>query len=65
MSAIDTYDPDDGTALRELPRFRLEYLFDDERRPTEVTVFPAESGDLATNWITIDESHAVPLEDVR
>ena len=54
------------TALEELPDFDLSYLYDDSEEPTEVTVFPGDCGDeLATNWITVDAGHAVPLEDIR
>lgn len=55
----------DGSALHELPDYELEYLFDDDEEPTEVTVFVDNATDLSTNWITVDADHAVPLEDVR
>lgn len=65
MSATDSRPrpPDD---LAHLPEFDLAYLFDDEDDPAEVTVFPARFGDdLATNWITMDYRHVVPLDRVR
>ena len=66
MSAIKhtTTAADDAT-LHKLPTFDLEYLFDDDEDPSEVTVFVDNAADLSTNWITIDAAHTVPLEDVR
>lgn len=67
MSAIE--DPEradaDGTDLNEFPRFDLEYLYDDDESPTEVTVFVDDPAALSTNWITADVDHAVPLDEVR
>lgn len=65
MSAIEPIDSADGTAREELPEFELSYLYDDEENPTEVTVFGGDEKEVLTNWITIDESHAVPLDEVR
>jgi hypothetical protein len=66
MSAIEHTDPDDGVALDELPEFELTWLYDDDERPREVTVFLDAAGDEAvTNWITIDKAHAVSLDAVR
>lgn len=66
MSAIghDT-NASDEARLEQFPSFGLEYLFDDDERPSEVTVFVDNAADLSTNWITMDAAHAVPLEDVR
>lgn len=52
-------------AHRDLPSFDLDYRFDDEDDPVEVTVFPSDAGDRTTEWLTVDATHAVPLEDVR
>ena len=65
MSATDSRKRPSGQ-LGRLPEFDLSFLYDDDDEPAEVTVFPARLGeDLATNWITIDYPHAVPLERVR
>lgn len=45
---------------------RLEWLFDDEEDPSEITVFStADDADLVTSWLTVDCEHAVRLEDAR
>jgi hypothetical protein len=66
VSATDHRERSSHTPLARLPEFDLSYLYDDEDEPSEVTVFPARfDDDLATNWITIDVGHAVPLDRVR
>lgn len=66
MSAIDGSQRDHATPDDALPRFELSYLFDDRDKPTEVTVFPESNEyDISTNWITIDVSSAVPLDNLR
>ena len=66
MSATDHRERPSRSPLARLPEFDLAYLFDDEDDPAEVTVFPSRfDDDLATHWITIDVSHAVPLDRVR
>ena len=66
MSAIEHTPSTDGATLEELPAFELTYLYDDDDNPTEVTVFLAGTDDgLATQWLTIDREHAVPLESVQ
>lgn len=52
-------------ALTESPDFELECLFDDMENPTEVTVFFPEGERTATEWITADETVAVPVDDLR
>lgn len=65
MSATDARRRPTGR-LGRFPEFELACLYDDEDDPTEVTVFPQRfEDDLATNWITIDVAHAVPLDRVR
>lgn len=55
--------PEDADAP---PEFELEYRYDDAEDPTEVTVFPGSaSDDVTTKWITIAESDALRIEDVR
>jgi hypothetical protein len=42
------------------------YLYDDDARPNEVTVFPAAAEeDLVTEWLTVCVDDAIPLEQVR
>jgi len=51
--------------LDELPSFDLDYVIDEEEEPAEVTVFPkSDEFDIHTNWITVDISSTVPLDDV-
>lgn len=58
--------PTGGSELKKLPTFGLSYLFDDEKRPSEVTLYPESSeADFMTEWLTADVADAVPLEDVR
>lgn len=47
------------------PEFELECLFDDMDDPSELTVFTARGNATATEWITIDRTDAVALDDVR
>jgi hypothetical protein len=65
MSAIEPSEQSQSAHLEELPQFDLEYLFDDDDSPTEVTVFADDPESLSTQWITIDRDCAVPLEEVR
>ena len=65
MSAIEPSNQSQHTHLEELPQFDLEYLFDDDDCPTEVTIFADDPESLSTRWITIDREFAVPLEEVR
>jgi hypothetical protein len=65
MSAIEPSEQSRSAPLEELPQFELEYLFDDDDSPTEVTIFADDPEALSTQWITVDRSCAVPLEEVR
>lgn len=57
---------DEANELQRLPRFGLSYLYDDEARPNEVTVFPESAeADLVTEWLTVSVDDAIPLEKVR
>ena len=47
-----------------LPRFALDYGFDDASSPTAVTIFEPDAEDCSTAWLTMDTAHAIPLEDV-
>jgi len=51
--------------LGETPEFELECLYDDPGSPSELTVFTPEKQRLATEWLTVDQSTAVELDDVR
>lgn len=55
-----------GIDLERLPTFGLSYLFDDEERPSQVTLYPVSpESDLMSEWLTADVADAVSLEDVR
>lgn len=48
------------------PTFDLEYYIDQEASPVEVTVCSTETvGTIATEWITVDLEHAIPVEDIQ
>lgn len=51
--------------LADAPEYELECLFDDMENPTEVTVFYPEGERTATEWVTVDESVAVSLSEIR
>lgn len=64
MDTIEPVEPDAARRLNDHPEFELEYYFDD--RETTITICSADtSGKLATEWITIDASHAVAFEHIR
>ena len=65
MSAIENPERQTESTLADLPEFELEFLFDDDEDPSEVTVFVDEPAALSTNWITVDVENAVPLEEIR
>ena len=48
----------------ELPSFDLIWAYDDEERPTEVTIYSDEQDEITTHWITIEEDYAWDLENV-
>lgn len=57
--SLDAVDPQESSV-------ELEFRFDDHEDPSEVTIFDPEtmtSG--ATEWVTIDHEHAVPLDEMR
>jgi hypothetical protein len=58
---------DDATAPTETargPAFALEWLRDEDGDPPTVTVF-APGEDQVTEWLTVDEAHAMPVEETR
>ncbi|WP_435194946.1 hypothetical protein [Natronomonas sp. EA1] len=62
MSASNTRTPSNA----DVPHFDLVCALDDTDSPTEVTVFARDSLEtLATEWITIDVDHAVPVDEIR
>lgn len=65
MSALEPTSTNETANLEELPTFDLRYLYDDTETPSELTIFSPDMETLTTSWITIDASHAVPLEDIR
>ncbi|MFB6192562.1 MAG: hypothetical protein ABEI11_04485 [Haloarculaceae archaeon] len=51
--------------LEASPEFALECLYDDAQNPSELTIFPPDEARAVTEWITVDQSVAVSLEEVR
>jgi len=49
----------------DLPEHDLEWYFDDDETPEEVTIFNPDSGSLVTTWITVDVDTAVGLDRIR
>lgn len=49
----------------EAPGVELEWLYDDEANPSELTIFSPEDRKLASEWITADRSVARSLDGVR
>jgi len=48
------------------PSFDLEYYLDIDESPSRLTICSADSsGSLATEWITIELKHAVPIDTIR
>lgn len=66
MSATKRSERGSRGTSQALPNFELSYLFDNRETPSEVTIFPeSDDYDISTNWITVDKTTAVPLEDLR
>ncbi|EMA03835.1 hypothetical protein SAMN05443574_102347 [Haloarcula vallismortis] len=63
MSA--TTSPPTDTDLNETPEFELDCLYDDPEDPSELTIFPSDSHQSVTEWVTADRSAAVSLEELR
>lgn len=63
MSATEA--PESRTALEELPTYELDCLCDDREDPAEITIFSPGTRDFVTEWVTADESSAVPLDRIR
>jgi len=62
---VQETDRDHGTGDRaeEPGSVELVYALDDESNPRRITVFPRETDDVTTTWITMDVAHAVdPFE---
>jgi hypothetical protein len=53
------------TALERSPEFDLECLFDDAENPSELTIFSPERGRAATEWLTVERSAAIPVDEIR
>lgn len=49
----------------ELPEFDLDCLYDDPATPTELTIFSPGTERRATEWVTVDQSVALPLDEIR
>lgn len=65
MSATGYNSGDDSDISGDSGTISLEYLYDNETDPDEVTVFNPKSNSLATEWITTDVETAVALDETR
>ena len=71
MSAIDDRsncgDPDHfaNPACQRYPEFDLDWTVDDPDAPSELTVVPDESTPQTTEWISIDITYAVAVDELR
>lgn len=66
MDSIEPVEPDPARQLNDLPEFEPEYYLDDDENPSTITIYSADTtGRIATEWITIDATHAVAIEHVR
>lgn len=65
MSSVRDDPPSSAEPIEDVPEFELEYLYDDPVDPSELTIFAPTEDRLATEWITVDRSAAVPIEVVR
>lgn len=53
-------------SLDSYPEFDADYYFDDNESPTTVTICSTGSpGELATEWISCEVGHVVPMEAIR
>jgi len=48
----------------DLPSFDLVCAYDDEERPTEVTIYSSDTDEITTHWITIEKDYAWDLMNV-
>lgn len=60
-----TGSPVSGRDLETFPEYELTCRYDDDRDPTEVTVFPVRTRNRATEWLTADLSATVSLYRTR
>lgn len=66
MRAADRPESTVPETLGELPWFALDYFVDDRDDPSRVMVMPREiEPGSSDQWISIDSSHAVALDEVR
>lgn len=66
MTQVDVTAVYRGSTLHDYPEYDAEYHVDDPESPTTVTIHPASRvGDLATEWISCDIDHAIPMECIR
>jgi hypothetical protein len=64
MSVVDN--PTGDRETESFPDFDLDCLLDDWESPSEVTVFSTMTdAEMRTQWITVDENHAIPLDQIR
>lgn len=66
MDTIEPIEPGAAHHLGDFPEYEPEYYLDDAENPTTITICSADtSGKIATEWITVDATHAVAIEEVR
>lgn len=63
MSVNDSIPPADSH-LVDLPRFELNFAFDDEEAPRWVTVYAEGDDEEITRWISMDVDHVVGLDRI-
>ncbi|MFP4626542.1 MAG: hypothetical protein ACOCQ3_01775 [Natronomonas sp.] len=65
MSCTDDRSRTVENGRNSLPRFDLECLYDDPVTPSELTIFAPAEDRLATEWMTVDRSVAIPIDRIR
>lgn len=50
---------------QETPEFALECLYDDPLDPSELTIYAPDGQRFATEWVTADQSAAIPIDQIR
>lgn len=64
--STDSPGVDHRSVLEDYPVYNTEYYLDDTETPSLVTICSSESTDqLATEWISIEAIHAVPMEHIQ
>jgi len=64
MPVTDPVDASEGS-LADFPEFDLVCTVDEASDPELVTIHSADEKEMITHWITVDEPHAMDLEEMR